>query len=764
MKHYLICLLAMSLAASTPLGAQAASPQDEVFKAIQSDIRKKDYADAITKAQQALADKTLSPADKARFLNYAADASMKQKPPQYEQAKAFYLQITEDEAMSNTSRINALNDLADLYIATLAGQYLDRMDIAPANAYLDRALKLPNLTPAEQALAFTNIGKLCTRETRYDDAIAAYKSITTLDVNAATKNKAWQAIGDLQASQGKADDAIATYKEHGFDLVTIYKELGREDLAVAEITKVLDDDSATDKDKWAAFRKLPFWRNRNDIEGNASSRKFSEKYLPALMQSDAQRAVILLPRVKATPVFRNSFYTRNLANPDFLSWAAPIVLQAPKLSDKDYALVKMKHINALASLGQTQKIVTESAGIQDDARLDKATQFWAKLVNFTFSSKVKNAIAAINEEKQLPEKEKAQAVLDAAQTTLQADKDEAAQALYAAYVGLFIHLPQATIECSFTDNAPFDVGSWQVSSLVKNKKKPAQLDRPYGDNLQLLLATDSSSTGRNVDADNAKTTGDTDTNFYAACDAQGIHLFFDLRDSHVNEVRDGLTRGGSIEMYLAPGKDQAYLTYIPRWPSAEMFTSFLTMYPNAGFRVPSVKDGSLRYSILPTENGFAMSMFLSWENFYDKLPANGTKWQFEAIRWTRSGGFSFGGSQSVHNRSSWGDIVFDGLSEKNLLAIKRHLIFKALDKYKAAIGLVGVAGKWNDPDLGDPVFYAKDIAPLVARWKEYADKVNGQMSDDDVEMLFQQAVPDWMGADYRIAALRRQYLIEKELS
>jgi hypothetical protein len=147
--------------------------------------------------------------------------------------------------------------------------------------------------------------------------------------------------------------------------------------------------------------------------------------------------------------------------------------------------------------------------------------------------------------------------------------------------------------------------------------------------------------------------------------------------------------------------------------------------------------------------------------FYDKLPANGTKWQFESIRWTRSGGRSFAGSQSVHNRSSWGDIIFSGLTPENPIAIKRAIIFKAVAKYRDAKKITSPVGRWADAELGDPAFYQNDVAPLLAHLDNYADKVNENMTPSDVETIFTEAVPGWMEIDYRVAALRKQYLEAK---
>jgi hypothetical protein len=376
-----------------------------------------------------------------------------------------------------------------------------------------------------------------------------------------------------------------------------------------------------------------------------------------------------------------------------------------------------------------------------------------------------SAISKIVQQKNddLDKKTTAETIIDSAQTVLLAGNEDAANRLYDAYKEMLPQLPTATIDCAFTPNAPSDVGSWLASPLLNDTKSTAKLDRPYGDNLKALVVTDAATSGRNAGTSD-KYTGDADTDFHIACDAQGIHFFFDARDSHAREVLDGLVSGGSFEMYLAPGKNQAYYTFLPRLPNGTISTApgaFITMYPNSGFRLPSTDDGTLRNSILPTKDGFGVSLFLSWELFYDKLPTDGTKWQFESIRWTRSGGRSFAGSQSVHNRSSWGDIVFSGMTPENLIAIKRAIIFKAVAKYRAAKKITSPVGRRADAELGDTAFYQSQVAPLLARLNKYADKVNQNMTPTDVETIFTEAVPGWMEIDYHVAALRKQYLETK---
>jgi tetratricopeptide (TPR) repeat protein len=792
MKRSVTFLLSASLAwsLSAPLSAQpptvAPKPQNALYNNVQKSIREKKYSDAISQAEDVLRRQDLTAADKVRFLNAAADASLRQTPPEYSRARQYYEKIVADPAIANIDKIAAINSLSDAYIATLDGQYLDRMDLSPAYAILDRALKLPNLQPAEQVLALENIGKLNERQDKFAPAIEMYQKAAQLGVDEDTRKGAWQLVAGAYAGQAQVDKVIALYRQHNLDFVPLYKRLIDYSqtpaftrptdfgLAEAEMLRILDDQQADDKTRWNVFTSLERWRWTRNAGVSypfmrrqlTEIRQISDKYLPAFLQTDPGRAQVLLRVFKseATPVFRNHFYFKDLVNLDFLTWAAPIILQTPKLSDADYAFVKKKYTNALLAGGKTPKAQAELRNIATDARVDGATQFWAQLVSSTLAAQNADVRQMTQQQKTLPLKEKAGVLIDAAQSVLATGDEQKANNLYAAYESLLPHLPTATITCEFTPDAPFDVGSWLNSPLRKDAQSTAKLNRPYGDNLKLLVETDAATAGRDAVAPSGEDTGDTDTNFHIACDEQGLHLFFDARDARAQEVMDGLVRGGSFEMYIAPGEHQAYYTFLPRLPDGTISTEpgmFNTMYPNSGFRLPSTDEGTLLSSIQRTGNGFGVSLFFSWELFYDKLPVSGTKWQFEAIRWTRSGGRSFAGSQSVHNRSSWGDIVFSNLTPQNLSAIKRAIIFKAVTKYRAAKAITAPVGRWNDAELGDPAFYQSRVAPLLARLDRYADRIQENMTDAEVETLFNEAVPGWMEINHRVEALRAQYIEQK---
>lgn len=764
--------------------ATMAKSQNDLYRSIQATIRAKKYPEAVEQAQQALKTDGLLVSDKIRLINIAAEACMKLGAVHYPAAKEFLEQIITDPAADNSQKITALKDMSETYIESLDGQYLDQMDLAPAHTILEQALKLPDLKPEERAEALQNIANLYAREEKVSKAVETYQEVLKLNPSEEAAKSVWHAIAGAYVNVGLTDKAEAIYKKQNFDLVSLYVDLAEWEKATAYLTKIVENSSLDEKERWEAFKMLPCFVRTSDRDGlkgdiryNATAfreaikeiRSFSSKYLSDFLQVDPDRATILLKTFINTHVYNDSFYGRTLVNPNYLAWAAPFLLKA-KLNEKDYPLVRVKFVNALAVLGNDKEVFSETASMLSDSRLSKETQFWAGLVNNAFSSPTTDLEKAVKAEKDLPVGDMAREILQAAKTVLAAGKDEDAQKLYALYEGLLPQEPRAEVKSIFVDQAPMSVEGWMASPLLKNKELTGKLDRPYGDNLKQLLETDAAASGRGIGASSTKIAGNTESNFHVAIDAQGIHMFFDLLDSQAQGVLDGLVKGGSVEMYFAPGEGRPYYTFIPRIPSGFAGSptsrgygpgSFITMYPNSGWRLPNPDEGTLQTDAQMTDRGFGLSLFLSWELFYDMLPANGTKWQFDAIRWTRAGGRSFGGSQSVHNPSSWGDIAFSGLTPENLTAIKRAIIFKAAAKYKDVKRLTNPVQRWNDPELGDPAFYQSEVAPLLASLDQYAAKINQGMTPAEVESLFEKAVPGWLEIEYRVSALRQEYLDDK---
>ena len=192
--------------------------------------------------------------------------------------------------------------------------------------------------------------------------------------------------------------------------------------------------------------------------------------------------------------------------------------------------------------------------------------------------------------------------------------------------------------------------------------------------------------------------------------------------------------------------------------------SFVTQYDNANFRRARQDDGAFTIQHQILDNGVATLIAFSWKAFFNRLPADGDAWSFEALHWEQ-GGYSWGGSQSVHNRSSFGSLVFANLTEANRRAIKRRLIPAAAAVYRNEIRPAnGCVEIWEDPELGDRDFFSAAIKPLRETLDGYLKQVAPTMTDAEVDLLFDKAVPQWMNIKYVVADLRRAALAERRIS
>lgn len=334
-------------------------------------------------------------------------------------------------------------------------------------------------------------------------------------------------------------------------------------------------------------------------------------------------------------------------------------------------------------------------------------------------------------------------------------KDDAARELFRIREKLFRDVPRNLLKVRYVENAPGDVGSWLASDIIKHQGNKAVVDRPYGAAEAAFLYTDVMAAGRKVG--DPKLQADKETYFYMVCDDQGLKLFFVGIDSRVKDVLNKRLSGSGYEMYIALGEDGPSYQWlfeqpedklmIPPWNSPHKFYRHLNDY--------------VTIATQPIENGFATCMNFSWELAYDRLPQNGDTWPFELIRWTRGGGVTWGG-KSVWQIGNWGRLQFE-LTEKQLVQIRRNLVYKALAKfkkeYRASSG--GLVAVWQDSELGDPQFYKQELEPLVKQLEQYAELVTEDMPEETVNMLFEKAVPAWMDFQYFVAELRRAYLLKQ---
>ncbi len=366
--------------------------------------------------------------------------------------------------------------------------------------------------------------------------------------------------------------------------------------------------------------------------------------------------------------------------------------------------------------------------------------------------------AAATRDRPLTSEQRAEALAFVGTTALHANLEPVVRALDALRRGLYVPEPTKRYTVTYSPRPITGIDSWDRFAPRTERQV---LDRGYGGNME-FLATDVSTGDRGAGIRSG--TGDDTRRFTElslVCDVNGIHIRLDAFDERAREIGAKLLGGGSYEGYIAPGENQPYLCFLVDIQSGRV-SLYNTTYDNRNHkRIPVEETGLWRGEHRFNDQGYTTYLFFSWEAYADKLPEDGDRWDFENAHWGRSGSYTWNGLKSIHGRSSWGQLAFD-IPEKARLDIKRKLIFSALARYQAEKRTShhheGVLDHWLDEVVGDPAFYRARVQPLVDRLDAFIPRVKVDMTDDEVEHVFLEAVHGWNNIRHLVAAERRNYL------
>lgn len=370
-----------------------------------------------------------------------------------------------------------------------------------------------------------------------------------------------------------------------------------------------------------------------------------------------------------------------------------------------------------------------------------------------------NVVSAVKNElgkRKLSPEQEASILAHTGKYLVRSGREKLAETVFAQREKLFAPAKRNQLEIKYVKNAPRDVGAWLSSPLLQDKKNRADVTNAYGAAEAAFLVTDVMASNRTVG--DASVQADKETYFYCCYDEYGIHLFFVGVDSKVKDILAGRIGGSGYEMYLQLGEGQPPYQWLFDQPKDQLDMPPWNS-PSPYFRR---MDKYVTIASQPVENGIATAMNFSWDLAYDRLPENGAEWPFELIRWTRGGGVTWGG-KCVWQIGSWGRLKFTGLTPEVLFAVRRILVYRAFARFSEQNnarkgGLIAI---WNDPELGDPEFFAQALKPEIDRLNALGKLVSDDMSAETVEKLWVEAVPYWYDFTYRAAELRTRYLSEK---
>lgn len=682
---------------------------------------------------------------KGAFASYHTDG--------IDRALAVYRQALAHPGATDLERVEALRGIADCHF--------ERMEVVEANAALDQAVKLPGLAAADLRVARKNQADGLRRQLADAEALAIYDALLA-DARPAERREIEKRILECLVNLGRAQEGLARFaawRRPAIDSALYLFETLEDPVAARKAAEaVLADAAAPVAQRQSALELLfRICAAASDVDALIAT---AERHMPGLVAEQAGSRNLY--RNLASLVFTRA-YPSLCANPAFIRWLAGRILETPDLTAaefvKQHEALQQDAISRRDPAGA--RAAAEAVLAREDvpaaarrkhaliaAVLDGGDDAARTLVT------VDAAIQKLGGADDDPSA-RAAALLQAAQFAVAAGLETSGRALHAAREKMSVRHALRSLPCTFIDNGPSDIAGFLDSAYFKDVRNRGRLDRKYGDNVQFLLETDAALTGRKV----TEATADfKPTEFVATCDADGVKIFLFAPTAQAKAIADGYATLGGYELYLASGPTDPYHCYLFGQIPGPLGDGFVTQYDNASFRRARMKDGGVAVQHRVLEDGVATLLAFSWKAFFNRVPGEGDAWSFEVLHWEQ-GGYSWGGSQSVHNRSSFGSLVFANLTEANVRAIKRRLIPAAAAAYKRELhpnnGCVEI---WQDPELGDRTFYAEVVKPLQAKLDAALAEVKPDLADADVDRLFAEAVPTWMNIQYVLADLRRDYL------
>lgn len=749
-----------------------ANQRGEVAKAFASGlINRKLRDEAIGFAETCCADESIPSNARADVLASIArsyegdnrgDAFGGYRHDGYDTAGTFYAKILDIPGATAANRISAYRSMAN---AVLEGT----RDVPAALALLDKAIALPGLTPDEKAGALLNKAEVYRRARMFDDARAICTEILGNEsLEKGTRKSAMGKLCSIADAEGDAKAGLALrlgFRKSHPDFI------GDEDIAYYRTEKNLELESA-----------IAFYRDRaRELAAKGGKGRFPDA--GRIQKACASGGFDLFSKempffVEAAGNFSKSEVEKLFANatgrapgkaaedpryPEFVLRLFESVTNSPPAATLFSYASQNKSTTDMA-VRLARKILAlpaDDTSVKPDVR-SRAAMFAAMA---DANGNPGRAVSRLNDwlRRNPPEDnlKRAAFLLSAVKHAMVLRQYDVARAIHAEREKIVRQEEPRSLPCPYIENAPQDISSILASDFYRKGKK-GLADRKFGDDLKFIIETDVTAK-RTMTEFNGKAFRPTEV--FAFCDRYGVKVL--LRQfcdpATLEKFRSGFGGPGGYEAYVAPGFDAPY-TFLGFGPGAtKLDSSFLTQYDNSTcFRNLKSADDSILLSNYVADDSVISLLAFSWVKEFARLPANGDKWQFEPISWA-NGGWSWGGSKSVHNRSAFGALVFEGITPKAAAEIRRGILPRARDAYNFAKnpGRNGCLEFWKDPELGDPEFYGECVAPLLARLEPYAARVNAEMSDADVMDVYENAAKDWLNIDFIVSQLRTRWLNRK---
>ncbi len=770
MKKSLLVIFAFAALAVTPVTAQQTAKQTpaQQYNALKSEadklMRGKKTAEALAVYEKAAAVPGISPAEKLNVLLKAPEAEFRSNFPNsgfasytdngINNAMAMYRKLLDDKTFTVTEKIELYKRIADCL--------LELMKVDEANAELAKAVVLAKKSAKIDDLpkALFNQAAVYARQLNKAKAIDTYRS--GLKIKGAHQPMRFDAARRFANLVQERNGKEAALKELSSlpDLEYIVKQYTASGGSNAEKIKhnkaVMADTKNKMQDRANAARDL---LNIGKETGDIALIKEVCKTADEIVKADPKKYAF----VYANSLVSHPWGLRNFANNpealEFISRKAVSIRPDDLTANTNLVESYLKQGNLSAAAEAIKKALVQEKLAKNQDLLVYQAVLDARNTVLTLNKAKTAAKKVLEITKDKSAKDQAKALQFAARFANRIGDLKLAKGIWAERGAMLMPEPKRQIACPFLENGPESIAEYLAGNYLKNVKEFGILDRKYGDNLQFLLDTDATITSRQITEN--KDPAAQPTRFVANCDVNGLKLFFIMpcAPERAANLKLGYGGFGGYEMYLATGYDMPYYCFLIDAPPANTVISFDTQYSNKDFRQLSEKSGNMNYSFKVGKDSVYMLLEISWSAVLDKIPVNGSKWEFEPIHWER-GGWSWGGSKSVHNRSSFGLLVFENMTEANRTKIKRALLPVAQRAYNKELNSRngGILEHWADPELGDPVFNQKVIVPFMKKYGDYVKMIQADMTDAEVNRVFDEAYYTLVNTRFIVQKLRSDYL------
>lgn len=241
-----------------------------------------------------------------------------------------------------------------------------------------------------------------------------------------------------------------------------------------------------------------------------------------------------------------------------------------------------------------------------------------------------------------------------------------------------------------------------------------------------------------------------------AFDDTGLHVYAKFNDPNARKTRLGIEDKFNVEYVLNAGDaDGTWHWNMITALDPDFDAGVEWDAPRKGYKIG--RD-YLKTDVHVADDCYVFHLFAPWILHWTRLPKNGDAWRLALIAgW----GDQFGalGGGIVHELGHAMKIVFD-VSYPERQAMRHGLLNQAAGDFRKANAKWENVGFWEDPHMGDPVFYYKEVEPFVMELNKDAKALADGPDEATFERLWNERLEQWADFILAVNAMRVKWLEE----